>query len=595
MDRIAWARVTEGVRAAGLPVLAIAFGVISITVPQHGRSLITSLTQLSPLLTLADVAAGLSLIAAGSIAWLFDRRMVGLASVLAGAAWFGLDWAASVSTPGPLRAAGLLAAAITLPLLAAVVVLGVRVGTERARTRPLLVAGAAIAILTIAWLVAWVPTLDPRCLAICGANPLGLGVDYGLARVLANAWQGLTLLFGVALASWSAHRLWRGSPQARRRDRSLLIGAIGVGLAWAVWAGTLLAPSSAVRSAGTVAALAFAGRAATATILAGGLVLRILHEQRTRSAVRRVAARMSPLPGGGTLRAVVASAFGDPGLQLVYALPTGGTLVDDAGRPVEPATDGRADARHTEIRAGDELVAVAIHAPREDGSPDPALGAAVLLAIDNERLLATVRYEMLALRESRARIVDAGDTARHDLERNLHDGAQQRMLGVLHELAMARCTAAEAGDRDAVARIDDGLRDAGAILAALRRLARGIHHSVLTESGLAAALEALADESPLPVEIDAPGDVRYPASTESAAWRIVTRLVRMAHDAAATAVRVRAIEADGSLHVTVEVDGIPAPLDTISLADRAGAAGGELETSWSAGHSMVVTADLPCA
>ncbi len=527
MDRTPWARVAPGLQAASVPVIGLGIAVASITAPRFGSSLITSLTQLSPLLTLADVTTGIALIAAGSVAWLVGSRSAGLASVIAGATWFGLDWAGSVTAPDPVRALGLLAAGLTLPCLIAVVAFGVRLPPSRARTGVLLGSAAVIGTLTLAWLVAWIPRRDPRCLAVCGDNPLGLGIDDALARTLASAWQVTTLLLAVGLASWAGRYLWLASPRARRRDRGLLVPAIAVGMAWALWAGALLAPSGIVRPASGIAALAFAVRAGAATLLAGGLVARTLDEQRLRAAIRKVAARLSPPPGRGTLRALVGDAFGDPGLQLLFALPGGGSLVDGDGRPVVPPPQDRIPERRTEIRGADGVIAVAFHAPLERGLQAPDLGNAVLLAIDNERLLASVRHEMLELRASRARIVDAGDAARRRLERDLHDGAQQRMLGVLHELASARSAAAGAGIPDVTARLDGAIADTVATLEALRRLARGIHPAVLTEAGLSAALEALADRAPLPIVARGPGESRYAPATEAAAFRAASQLVAL--------------------------------------------------------------------
>jgi signal transduction histidine kinase len=444
------------------------------------------------------------------------------------------------------------------------------------------------------WLLAWVPALDPRCLAVCKENPLGLGIDHGLARALANAWQGLTLALGAAFAAWAVLRLRRTSGLVRRRDRVLLAPAVGVGAAWVFWGVTLLASSTLVPPAGPVAVLAFAGRAAAVIALAAGLTARVIGEQRTLSSVRRIAERMSPLPGGGTLRAALAGAFGDPELRLVYALPDGGTLVDDSGHPAVVDLAELPPDQVTPIRSGPEIVAIALHAPRGEGSVEPDLGSAVRLAADNERLLASIRHEMLELRASRTRIVEAGDAARHQLERDLHDGAQQRMLGVLHQLSMARTAAEEVRAQDATTRIDRAALAAGEAIDALRRLARGLHQSVLTEAGLFAALEALADEAPIPVAIDAPGDARYPAPTEAAAWRLASRLIATAHRTGASDVRIRAREVDGRLALTILIGGLPAAIDTVSLADHVGAAGGELASSWSDEGSVTVRADLPC-
>ncbi len=584
----------EGLRVVAVPVLAITFAVASIALPQHDRSLITSLTQLSPLLTVADVVAGLAMIAAGSIAWLFNRRAVGLAALLAGASWFGADWAGSVDAPGLIRAAGLMATALTLPLLTGVVVLGIGGGPATSRIRIPLAGGLALASLAGLWLVAWVPGLDLRCLAVCDANPLGLGIDHGLARALANAWQGLTVILAVSFAVWATLRLRRTAGLARRLDRVLLATAVGVGTAWAFWGVTLLAPFTLVPPAGPVAVLAFTGRAVAVAALAAGLTARIVGEQRTLSSVRQIAERLSPLPGGGTLRTALAGAFGDPELRLVFALPGGGNLVDDAGRPVALALAELPPDQVTPIRSGPETVAIAIHAPRGEGAVVADLGSAVRLAADNERLLASVRHEMRELRASRTRIVEAGDATRHQLERDLHDGAQQRMLGVLHQLSMARSAAEAAGEQATATRIDRAALAAGEAIDALRRLARGLHQSVLTEAGLSAALEALADEAPIPVAIDAPGDARYAASTEAAAWRLASGMIAAAHRAGAGDARIQAGEADGRLVLTIVIGGLPAAIDTVSLADHVGAAGGALASSWSDEGSMTVRADLPC-
>ena len=593
MNGRAWGRLVEGVRVAAVPLLAITFAVASITVPEHGGHVITSVTELSPALTIADVTAGLAMIAAGSIAWLLGRRPLGLAAVLAGASWFGSDWAASVVAPGPVRAIGVLATAMTLPIVVGVLAIGLRDGPDGSRYRIPLLAGAAVALLATFWLVAWVPSLDPRCLAVCDTNPLGLGMDYGLARTLANAWQGLTVIVGVLLVAWAAGRVRRSSDWVRRRDRGLLVPAIGVGLAWTLWGISLVLPSTAAPPAGNLAVLAFACRAAALTLLAGGLILRIAEEQRTLASVRRISERLSPLPGGGTLRAALAAALGDPDLRLAYALPQGGSLVDEEGRPVDRGSSEPWSEQTAEIRTGLETVAVAFHSSGAARSSVAALGPAVRLAADNERLLASIRHEMLQLRESRARIVQAGDTARHRMERNLHDGAQQRMLGVLYELSMARA-AAGAGDRDALRPIDDSVRITGETIDALRRLARGLHQSVLTESGLAAAIEALADEAPILVALDTSQDLRWCPSVEAAAWRVLVRLIAAAHQAAAREVLVRTRDQDGHLALTIVIAGLREALDTVSLADDVGAAGGDLESSWSDDGSMTVRVELPC-
>ena len=149
------------------------------------------------------------------------------------------------------------------------------------------------------------------------------------------------------------------------------------------------------------------------------------------------------------------------------------------------------------------------------------------------------------------------------------------MLGVLHELASARSAAAGAGVPVLTSRLDGAIADTVATLEALRRLARGIHPAVLTEAGLSAALEALADRAPLPIVARGPGKSRYAPATEAAAFRAASQLVALAHDAGAVEVRLRVAEREGWLRMTVVVDGLGASLDTTDVTDGILAAGGD--------------------
>ena len=168
------------------------------------------------------------------------------------------------------------------------------------------------------------------------------------------------------------------------------------------------------------------------------------------------------------------------------------------------------------------------------------------------------------------------------------------MLGVLHELASARSAVAGAGIPDVTARLEGAIADTVATLEALRRLARGIHPAVLTEAGLSAALEALADRAPLPIVARGPGELRYAPATEAAAFRAASQLVALAHDAGAVEVRLRVAEREGWLRMTVVVDGLGASLDTTDVTDGILAAGGDLEEQWDDAGSMTITARLPC-
>jgi PAS domain S-box-containing protein len=202
------------------------------------------------------------------------------------------------------------------------------------------------------------------------------------------------------------------------------------------------------------------------------------------------------------------------------------------------------------------------------------------------------------LRASRSRIVEAADDARMRLERNLHDGAQQRLvsLSLALRLAQARLREDPDGADQLLAGATEELQQA---LAELRELARGIHPAVLTDRGLPAALEALATRTPLPVELSADLEERLPGPIEAAAYYVVAEaLTNVAKYAEASAVEVRAQRQNGRVVVEVEDDGVggadPARGSGLrGLADRVEALEGELEVTSAAGAGTTVRAVIP--
>ena len=304
--------------------------------------------------------------------------------------------------------------------------------------------------------------------------------------------------------------------------------------------------------------------------------------------------QLSPLPGGDSLRTALASALGDPELRLVFPLPGRSGSVDAAGVAVA-GPPIRVGAHLTPIVYGGETVAIAVASSEAPDIPvADDLGEAVRLAAANEALLAVVRHEVIELRASRRRIVEAGDAARHSIERDLHDGAQHRMLGVLHELGLARAAAADAGDPVVAGRLAAVIEDVDDAIESLRRLARGIHHATLTEAGLGAALEALADESPIPLDVDAPGERRYPPEVEATAWRVVSESIKIGDALGADGVTVLVRSPGDRVDLDVTIDGTVAWSDATGLADRVGAMGGSLRIDWMEPSTVHVHVELPC-
>ena len=201
------------------------------------------------------------------------------------------------------------------------------------------------------------------------------------------------------------------------------------------------------------------------------------------------------------------------------------------------------------------------------------------------------------LRASRARIVQAADDARRILERNLHDGAQQRLVALSLSLRLAQAKVGSAPD-EAVAVLEAAREELAAALDELRELARGIHPAVLTDRGLAAAVEALANRSPVPVEFETPAE-ELPRPVEAAAYYVIAEaLANVIKYAEAAEVNVRVACEDGRAVVTVSDDGVGGADATegsglSGLADRVEALGGSLMVDSPAGGGTCVIASIP--
>jgi signal transduction histidine kinase len=273
--------------------------------------------------------------------------------------------------------------------------------------------------------------------------------------------------------------------------------------------------------------------------------------------LRALASRLlrSRLPEGGPVRELLAERLGDRSLNIAYWLPGRGIFVDDRGRPVELPSPGSGRAWTAVEHAGVRVAAI-VHDAELDASPElvTAAASAAALAIDNERLKAELRARVEELRVSRVRIVEAADDARRRIERDLHDGAQQQLVSLALDLRMLKARLGDSGLQSTVDVLGDKL---SAALAELRELARGIHPAILSERGIAAAVEALVARAPLDVEFDVELTERLPPPVEAAAYFVIaeglTNVVRYGETRRAT-VGVRRV--NGAVEVVVADDGI---------------------------------------
>jgi signal transduction histidine kinase len=307
----------------------------------------------------------------------------------------------------------------------------------------------------------------------------------------------------------------------------------------------------------------------------------------------------------GALRGVrleegLAKALGDPGLVLAYRVPGERSYVDGRGQPVALPAPGADRAAAPVERDGREFGKLIYDASLDD---DPelvvAVSAAAAIALDDARMQAESEDRLAELRASRERIVAASDAERRRLERNLHDGAQQRLVSVALQLRMiqSRIRTDPALAEQLVSSAADELSQS---LEELRELARGIHPAVLNH-GLRAALKSLASRASVPTTVSFEAPESLPEPVELAAYFVASEaLANVAKYAQATQATVRVSRRDGIVVVEIADDGVGGADESAGtglqgLADRVAALDGTLRILSPPGRGTVVTAELPCA
>jgi signal transduction histidine kinase len=332
----------------------------------------------------------------------------------------------------------------------------------------------------------------------------------------------------------------------------------------------------------------FAIASAAIIFLAAGLMSGVARGRAERRAVARIAVNLGEAPAPGSLQSALAQALRDPELRIAYFLLGVRRYTDANGRAVpEPAAQpGRTITRL--MRSG-RTVAVISHAGAAPGL-ESHIGPAIALSLENERLQAELLARLEELRASRARIVETADAERRRLERDLHDGAQQRLLALSYDIRLASASAGDDGDTPAQITLAKAIKETRGALEELRELAHGIYPAVLTEAGVAPALATLADAAPLAVQILQADDRRYPAPVEAVAYFAVTEAVDDAARRGADRAAVTVAPEGGRLVVTVKDNGTGHASPMVALADRVGALGGSLSIK-----QTVCRAEIPCA
>ena len=493
------------------------------------------------------------------------RASTGLAAAAVGSLlplWAAWSWLAA-----PVRA-GVLAATPLTVAGTAQVALGWP-PTSPATTRR---AGRAVVVLigvaSLAHLVGYNPFADPGCARTCDdVHPILAGV------LSAESAVTITCVLTIVAAILAAAAVLRGSPSSVPRG---LIGAVGLTLGllvvaltlrWARWdAATPSVPLLVIEP--------------LAVAVVGAVICSVgIRTVRTRAAVNRLA-RLETALSDRTIRSVH------------FAVPGDVRWVDQAGHDVH---DAPGPGRYVVLSDKSGPMLRLLLARRADQEQALAgLNPAAWLALRNAQLAAVVKARLADVRASQRRVVAMSDAERRRIERDLHDGAQQRLVSVAFHLRVALrdvspATAAQLTGTEA--RIHDAL-------AHLRQLAHGMFPSVLADEGLEAALEELLVASDIPATLDVQiGDVGAAAAMAAYAT-VATALGSVGHPSAATRARISAIQDRETLTVRVEVQaGRRAAGSAVfsEVADRVGALGGRFTLSGTPENGTVVTAVIPCA
>ncbi|MFL5967655.1 MAG: sensor histidine kinase [Gaiellaceae bacterium] len=325
----------------------------------------------------------------------------------------------------------------------------------------------------------------------------------------------------------------------------------------------------------------------------------LVHERLARSAVAGLVVALQRDLAPCDLRDELARALRDPSLVLAYWLPEFDTYADVDGRSLDIAELGRGRAT-TPIDRNGVRVAALLHDPSLNDEPEllAAVTAAAAIAVEHGQLQAELRARLEELRGSRARVIDASQKERQRLERNLHDGAQQRLIALSLELSVLKQRFPE--DDDVTARLNAATREISVSLQELRDIARGIHPAVLSDHGLRVALESIVARCAVPVRLSVSLDERLQEPLEVVAYYVVSEsLANTAKHARATRATVAVARQNGHMVVEIVDDGIGGA-DTErgsglrGLADRVEAAGGRLQVWTPVGGGTRVKAQVPC-
>jgi signal transduction histidine kinase len=578
--------VTAVVAAAG-----IALGVVAYRVQMDNL-----LAQTTVLRSGASVVAAWSFLVAGLVAW--RRRPGNRLGPLMVVTCFALLCRQFRYSGDPLAFTVFFALGEVAWALVAHVALAYPTGrvTDRLERWFLGVAYAVALAFPFAILLAYDGSSGLRYLGTApGESLVLLRGNADVVRVLQDAfgviaYGGLAIVFILLLA----RKLVLATPRARRILAPLLIAAAAAA-AWALLNGLLTFATTPPPVIHDLFWWQVLGLIALPLALLWGL----LRERLARAHVGDLVVHLETA-SPGEVRDELARTLGDPTLEVAFWLPGRFEYVDADGRHVDVPEESPTRAV-TKLEQDGEPLAVLVHDPSllEEPKLVEAVAAAARLSLQNARLHAEVSAQLEKVKESRSRIVAAADEERRRIERDIHDGAQQRLVALALELRSAQRRLGEDVDPELEALLESTADELQVAVEELRELAQGIHPGVLVQGGLAAALEALAGRSPVPVTVESTQD-RLAPEVEGTAYFVASEaLANVVKHSGATKARIRATHANGTLVVEVEDDGVGGAgsrngSGLRGLADRVEAQGGSLRIESAPGSGTRIVGEIPC-
>jgi signal transduction histidine kinase len=553
-----------------------------------------------PVWVLGDFIGGWTFLMTGAVAWARrpDNR-IGPLLLAIGVSWFvGTHVRASVDWMSYLARAF---QGYYEPLIGALVL---AYPSGRLAGRPERFVIGAWLLDQAAWSIAQLVLLRPLSWYAC-PTCLETADTYIANRYLlegiAPVTLALTVGLGGAVVVLAARRLLAAGPAGRRRLAPVALASLALALGILAPNGIRMTINPALYVDPGIVALSYVLDMLAAVAVLGGL----LQDRLARTAVadlvidlRRDAAAIGTEPR--RLRDALARALGDPSLELFLFDSATNGYQDATGRPAALPTAGPSRAVTLIGGDGDRVAAIA-HDPvlLDDPGLISAVTTAVRLESDNRQLTGEVERQLAELRASRARIVTATDAERRRVERDLHDGAQQRLVSLSMELGRVRAAAARSADPELVGSLAALSAELEAAIEELRELARGILPPILTDAGLGPAVESLALRAPLPVDAEVAVPGRLPPAIESTLYFVIAEgLANVARHAHATRVTIRIAGDEGRVLVEVADDGVGGAAVTRGsgiqgLIDRVGALGGTLRVDSRDGLGTTLRAEVP--